>query len=374
MPLLVEQIIYTSFSRVGFTSCVSPSISPEIQQAFIQNIVYQYWNPYHPPAAGYRGVYLQQLSFEQTLFGWLYNDGSDDLGRSHIPYFIGYFLVGRLDISQLNLLWNCLEAGPVLVIDRHNPPPNIESIIIPDSCHYQSPRLGVCINRNIREQSAKAWQQGQLINQFIAEDIKNPSLNRDPLNHKYADHALIPLPSSLQFSQRTFMKTPTIDNILQDLALKPIGIQGVALVSQEGQPISVPIGLDEHSTSIISGTMLYLAQSTQNEFNWQDIEMISIRGKKGHIILAYCSQEICLLIKAGKVLTGLLEGEISRTVKKLQTALQSLDTTPLQSEILPQLFDNSVPSEPEVLGDLRQEIHLETDNEFRYRGRPTNGT
>lgn len=344
MPLLVNQIIYTSFANVGFKSCVSPSISPEIQQAFIQNIVYRYWNPYHPPATGYRGAYLQQISLEQTFFGWLYNDGSDDLGRAHIPYFIGYFLAEKLELSQLNILWNCLEVGPVIIIDRHrhNPPPNIESIIIPDSCHYQSPRLGVCINETIRRQSQKAWQQGQLINQFVTEECQGTSLNLHRASHKYTDQTLRELPSGLQFSQRKFMKTPTIENILQDLATKPIGIQGVALVSQEGQPITVPIGMDEHSASIISGTMLYLAQSTQNEFNWQDIERISIRGQEGHIILAYCSQEICLLIKAGKVLTGLLEGEIGRAVKKLQTALQSLESTPLRSEIFPQFLEKSM--------------------------------
>lgn len=164
------------------------------------------------------------------------------------------------------------------------------------------------------------------------------------------------------------MQTSTIEKILQDLVIKPIGIQGVALVSPEGQPLIVPIGLDEHSTSIISGTLLYVAQNTQNEFNWHNIEMISVRGQEGHIILAYCSQEIYLLITAGKVITGLLEGEIGRTVKKLQTVIQASESPLLQSEISPKLLAQSLSPDHDLLEELGEEIHQEKDNEILYRG------
>jgi predicted hydrocarbon binding protein/predicted regulator of Ras-like GTPase activity (Roadblock/LC7/MglB family) len=118
------------------------------------------------------------------------------------------------------------------------------------------------------------------------------------------------------------METKIIEKILQDLTIKPIGIQGVALVSHQGQLITVPVGLDENSVLITSGTMLYAAQTIQTEFHWQNLEMISFKDKEGHIILACCSLEIYLLVKAGTVITGLLEGEISRTVKKLREEIQ----------------------------------------------------
>lgn len=378
MSLSVEQIIYTSFANVGFQSCVSAAISQELQLAFLQKIVYQYWNPYDPPSAGYRGVYVQQISGDQTFFGWLYNDGSDDLGRAHIPYFIGYFLAKKLDISQLNMLWHCLAVGPIFIINRDNQPTNLESVIIPDDCHYQSPRSGVYVNENIRRKNETLLKQGLLINQFVAEAQQNTNLNFHSLSRQSVeqstDKELIPLSSGLPLSQRKCMKTSTLEKILQDLVNKPIGIQAAALVSQEGQPISVPIGMDEHSTSIISGSMLYLAQSTQHEFNWQDVETVSIRGKEGHIILAYCRQEVYLFIKAGKVLTGLLEGEIGRTVKQLQAILNSLDSIPLQSELLPQFKEKSVYSEPEILEEFPQPINRDTNNEIRYRGRPIHGS
>lgn len=125
------------------------------------------------------------------------------------------------------------------------------------------------------------------------------------------------------------MNIPSIEKILQDLAVKPIGIQGVALVSQEAQSLIVSIGIDEPSTSIVSGMMLYLAKTVENEFNWREIEMISIRSEESHIILAYCSPEVYLLIKVGKVLTGLIEGEVGRTVKKIQTALKASESSSL---------------------------------------------
>ena len=366
MYLSVEQIFYTSFANIGFQCLVSPAISLAREQAFIQNIVERYWNSYNPPEPGYRGVYIHQLSWEETFFGWLYNDGRDDLGRVHIPYFISYFLVGRLDSPLLKTLWNCLEVGPIMVVDRQNPPRNLESIIIPNSGYYQSSRLGVYITRKVQQQSQNALKQGQLINQFVAENI---TFDVHPSPGDYADQRLTSLSSGLQLSQRKPMNTSTVDKILQDLILKPIGIQGVSLVSKEGQLLSDPIGIDEDSTSIMSGVMLYVAQTTQDEFNWQDIEMISLRSKEGHIVLASCSPEIYLLIKAGKVLTGLLEGEISRAVKKLQAALQAPKSPLLPLGISPKLLDKtvSIDYDYDYLEKLGGESHIETNSEVRYR-------
>ncbi len=369
--MFVEQIFYTSWVKVGFQCLVSPSIPDEIQQGFIKQIVYQYWNAYNPPQAGYRGAYLHQFSRYQTVFGWLYNDESDDLGRDHIPYFIGYFLGGQLNQSQLDILWTCLETGPIMVIERQTPPFSLETIIIPDRCDYQSPRLGVSIPVKIRQQSQIAWKQGQLIKQFIAEETK---FFNDQDKTKDTEQKLTPFSSGWQFNQREFMDTNTIEEILQNLMAKPIGIEGLALVSQEGKPIIVPINLDESSILIISGTMLYLAQNTQDEFNWQEIEMISVRSKEGYIILTYCHQEAFLLIKAGKVVTGLLEGEIHRTVKKLQKALHSPELPALQPEIMPQLSLENWSQNSEKIEQFpeKNSLELDTENEVRYRGRRTN--
>ncbi|NJK51209.1 hypothetical protein HC931_26690 [Candidatus Gracilibacteria bacterium] len=118
MSLLVGQIIYTSFPGVGFKSLVSQQVSSDIQHAFVQQIVYQHWDTYNPPRTGYRAIYLHQFSSDRTLFGWFYNEGTDDLGRANIPYCIGYYLSGLLSTVKLENILTCLGIGPVSICDR----------------------------------------------------------------------------------------------------------------------------------------------------------------------------------------------------------------------------------------------------------------
>ncbi len=362
MNLSVEQIFYSSFVNLGFLTLTSSLISPEIKQFFIKNIVEKYWDSYNPPAPGYQGVYLLQKSLEETFFGWLYNDDSDDFGRANIPYFICYCFFGKLNSSQLNLIWSCLELGPITVISREDAPQRIEGLIIPNSCDYHPDRLGINVPKFIQQQTENALNQSQLINQFISNEFK-PKIAENTSSN-YQDHRPILnfLPSSSVIDQRSFMNPLTIETILQDLLIKPIDIQGLALVSQEGQPIINPIRMDEATISIVSGTMLYVAQTTQQEFNWQTIETISIRSQHGYLILAYCTPESYLLIKTGKVLSGLLEAEIGRTVKKLQTVLQSLETSLLELTQSPPLMDNTVYLDNQAVEEWGEIIEKEKDD------------
>lgn len=121
MFLLLGQLIYTSFSQVGFQALTSAAIPPEIRQAFINQIVYQHWDSYSPPGESYRAVYLYRVSSDHTLFGWLYNDGIDDFGRSHVPYFVCYCFAGTLEASHLEAIFAHLSTGPVHMLDRHHP-------------------------------------------------------------------------------------------------------------------------------------------------------------------------------------------------------------------------------------------------------------
>jgi predicted regulator of Ras-like GTPase activity (Roadblock/LC7/MglB family) len=377
MSLLVGQIVYTSFFKVGFKALFSPRIPSAIQQAFIQQIVYQNWDTYNPPNAGYRAAYLYQFSCDRSLFGWLYNEGTDDLGRSNIPYCIGYYLTGLLSTVQLENILTCLDIGPVAIINRHHPPTDLEDLIIPDFCNYQSARIGVAISSEIRRQTHRELLQKKLLSLFVSlEDTErraslNPSIDRKA-SHLSNSLSLAKAEKNLLGQQS--MSTLKIEKILQELTAKPIGIQGVALVSAEGQPIISPIGIDKNSTLIMAGSMLYLAKSTQDELHWPTIESISVRAQEGHVILANCNPDVFLLVKAGKALSGLLEGEINRTVEKLQVALQNLQETTLeiQPEVLPQLSAEVLPRIDDVLYELHRETPLTNDDEIRYRGRRTN--
>jgi len=176
MPFL-GQLVYTSFPGVGFRSLTSAQVSPQIQQAFLEQIVYQYWDSYNPPEFGFRAAYLYQVTLEQTLFGWLFNDGLDDLGRSHVPYFICYCLPKPLHVSQLEKIFACLQRGPVMLINRQYVPATIESLFALDSLDYQPARRGVGIPLEVRKHGYAALQQGSLLNLFVPLGQQEPVLS-----------------------------------------------------------------------------------------------------------------------------------------------------------------------------------------------------
>lgn len=139
-----------------------------------------------------------------------------------------------------------------------------------------------------------------------------------------------------------------INQILREFAAQPLGIQGVVLVSTQGQPLTEAIGLDYDSTLIMAGVMLQLAERTQEEFRWQDIQQISVHAEEGYIILISCSEEVFLLVKTVNAPSGFLERDINRTVKKLQIVLSTPEGAAVDydadefSELRQVLDDNSV--------------------------------
>ncbi|MBD2346724.1 WD40 repeat domain-containing protein [Anabaena subtropica] len=166
---LLDQLVHTSFPVVGFRTVVSTEVPTEIQQAFIQQVVYQHWDSYNPPSPGYRAAYLYQVTSEHSLFGWLYNDGLDDFGRSNVPYFVCYYLAGKLQPIQLEDIFICLRTGPITLIDRQNFPVSLTSLVAPDLKSYQPARTGVEIPKEMIEQSQKALQRGEILNLFVFE-------------------------------------------------------------------------------------------------------------------------------------------------------------------------------------------------------------
>lgn len=170
MDLLLGQIVYTSFPQIGLRTLKSARVPKEIQQTFIQTVVSHYWDAYNSPKSGYRAVYLHQVTSERSLFGWLYNDGLDDLGRSHVPYFICYYLAEPLCAFQIENIFTCLHKGPVALINRHSLPATLETMILPDLRSYQAARPGVVIPSSVRKRSHIALKQGELLDLFVPVD------------------------------------------------------------------------------------------------------------------------------------------------------------------------------------------------------------
>ena len=177
MDLLLGQLIYTSFPNEGFRSFASAQVPKEIQQAFVQRVVFQYWNSYNPPKSEYRAVYLHQVTLEHSLFGWLYNDGADEMGRGHVPYFICYYLGRPLLDFQLEIIFTCLYQGPVALIDRHSLPASVDTMVLSDLWSYQGARPGVQIPSHISDRSHIDLNQGELLKLFIPNEEMVTKLN-----------------------------------------------------------------------------------------------------------------------------------------------------------------------------------------------------
>jgi predicted regulator of Ras-like GTPase activity (Roadblock/LC7/MglB family) len=128
-----------------------------------------------------------------------------------------------------------------------------------------------------------------------------------------------------------------VDRILQEFASQSLEIEGAFLVSSQGQPITVAMGMEYNSALILAGTMLRLAQMVREEYTWQEIEQVSIRAQEGYVILFRCSEEIFLLVKTARVPWGFLDRDIHRTVRTLQTELQTTDIPRLTAEDSSQL-------------------------------------
>lgn len=195
MSLSLGQLIYTSFAEVGFRTLKSAGVPSEVQCAFVEKIVYQSWDSYSPPRSGYRAVYLHQISSTQTLWGWLYNDGADDLGRSHVPYFVCYYRTGSLQAAQLRQIFTCLHQGPVTLADRHHPPAAIDPVVIPLQ-DYSSVYPGVAVPAAVQAQSDRSLKQGKLLNLFVSIDDVEETPDR-------VESMLRPLTSSADLAATT---------------------------------------------------------------------------------------------------------------------------------------------------------------------------
>lgn len=410
LPALpLEILLYTSFNRVGFTLLTSRGVPKQISQAFLSRIVQQHWDAYHPLPYKERAAYLYQLSQQHVVFGWLYPDAQDEFGRANVPYFIAHYLAAPMSVELLMALWICIKKGPIVYPERNGdvPSSSLEPLIIQDVHQYIPTRPGAAIAPQLWEQSYQRLKQKELITLFSVHDERDAAFTPAlPVTELQMEHQNAPLelpqvpkvtPLSIA-AQNPLMApapvensvtmvqdaslNPDPDSILQELMSKPIDIQGTVLVSAEGQPITLPLGLSEQTACMLAGAMLYLAHQTRQELQWRTSDSVSVRGQEGCIVLSHCYGEVYLLVKAGKVPMGLLEGEVHRTVTRLRSAI----ATPVPSlPPLPQLPEKSPMMESvTILQEIPRDIQpLETpqpeaqepptlliqDTEITYRGR-----
>jgi predicted regulator of Ras-like GTPase activity (Roadblock/LC7/MglB family) len=370
---MVGQLIYTTLPNSGFQLLVSQRIPIHIQDSFVQNIVYQHWNVYNPPSHDYQAVYLHQVSATHLLFGWLYNEGRDELGRSHIPYFLAYYWTGNLDDARLERFLRHLEKGPVYFIERERLESNLQNVIVPDVDEYNSPRSGLVISSEIRAKSQKDLQKKKILKLLVASDdpvssepisdLGNvleitdvPYLELTVETTEISEKLIVPEKKS-QVTAPTELNSSQVEQIFEDVVQEGMGIEGAILISDEGRSLTRAIGLDESQALRMAGRMLALAKKSQTEMQWQDWEAIAAHSSDGHLMLTPCLPDVFLFVQASEVLTGLLEVEIKRIIKKIQSIHQNNE-----------MF---VPFSPlwDDLEDEMSEVLADSDEQILYRGR-----
>jgi hypothetical protein len=236
MSLILGQLIYTSFPKGELKVLTSEGVSPDIRDAFIERVT-EHWAAKGPSRPGYHCVYLHQITREKTLFGWLYNDDIDEVGRSHCPYFIGYYLTGRLNPAKLKNIFALLEQGPPNDVDRQNPPEHLEPVVAPDLWNYQPARTGVAIPAQVYERSLRVLEKGQLIDFFVPHG--EASASQVEANLLFPGQPLEPLAEGATSSLQ--------NNSLEDLPWKPL--LGVAAVCVAAITLSLSFIFSPSSTS-----------------------------------------------------------------------------------------------------------------------------
>jgi phosphate transport system substrate-binding protein len=167
MYLILRQLVCANFPGVGYKTFAGDRISLDIQQAFTQLVLHD-WDEYRAIEPELRAVYLYQLTPEQSLFGWLYNDWTEKITKSKsIPYFIGYYLQQPIPEVKLENIFTCLHRGPVSLINPHHlATATLETLMVRDFPYYQGTKPGLEIPPQIRQRCQVALKQGKLLDLF----------------------------------------------------------------------------------------------------------------------------------------------------------------------------------------------------------------
>jgi hypothetical protein len=362
MPLLVGQLIYTSLPKTGFQLLTSQQVPLTVQDAFVEEIVFQMWSAYNPPPLEQQASFLHQIVEHQTLFGWLYNDGADELGRSHIPYFLGYYLTGLLSEKQLLEIFGYLSQGPIYFLERARLPRPLENVILPELEDYQPARLGVSFPPSSQTELCRELRNRRLIQrqrQIITTLRETLPVNEEKPHLLMASPHLSSVPdSSLQQIEHLF------HTAIQDKR----GLEGLVLLSDTGHPLTSVLGMSAAIAADLAPQMLALVQASQKQLCWSSFNHLSFYTSAGHLVLSSCFEGCYLLTKTEAMLTGVLEVEIKRLLKKIQAIHSGEEQLVAYTSLVRRRAPNSeTNSSNEPL-----ELESRQGEEILYRGRRPN--
>lgn len=170
MTLHLNQLVYTSFQNSGLQLLAGDRVSPDVQDAFMERIVEQYWDPSNPYEARYQAAYVHQVTPQDSFFGWVFNENVD---QGYVPLFLCYHLEEPLTVGVLKSIFGCLQQGPVKLVKPQGTPPQLASLSLQTLSGYSAARPGVSIPQDIQEESFAALGQDEPLSLFV------PSLGAD---------------------------------------------------------------------------------------------------------------------------------------------------------------------------------------------------
>jgi uncharacterized protein len=117
------------------------------------------------------------------------------------------------------------------------------------------------------------------------------------------------------------INTEKLGIVLQNFVTGTTDIQGAALVTPDGLPLSasLPSGMDDERVSAMSAAMLSLGERIGSELARGAIDRIYVEGNQGYGVLTSCGEDAVFLVLASSTAKqGVLMLEIKRAVAELK--------------------------------------------------------
>lgn len=112
--------------------------------------------------------------------------------------------------------------------------------------------------------------------------------------------------------------TIQLDEIIRSFVTNTSHVQGAAIVTHEGLPITstLPDGMEETRAAAMAAAVITIGDRVGNELQRGTIQHITLSGSGGYSILTLCGSEALLLVLASpEVKQGVLMLEIQRIVE-----------------------------------------------------------
>jgi len=174
MSLLCDLLLYASLPGRGFSLIANPQVDENACALLVDRVVGRLWDPYHPPLAGFRAAFVEHEPHSGvTLFGWVFDEGSDDLGRAHAPCFLALCPRSPIRPGDLAAIFTALAEGPPSVDSTATPLPTVAiPLVAPAS------RPGVAIDPSLQTFAFEAVAEGKPLSLASTD---SPQTNPAPL-------------------------------------------------------------------------------------------------------------------------------------------------------------------------------------------------